>query len=471
MKFNEDKLAASLCKDSFYFFVQEFWSEVIPEEPVWNWHIEYLCGVLQEIGIGVKNREPKLYEWVIINIPPGTTKSTIISEMYPAWCWAIDPTQRFICSSNTAELSLDIAEKCRMIIKSDRYQRYFPNCKLSIETDSKSHFKNIKGGERYATSVGAARIGIHAHQLIIDDPHSTKQAESEADRKSATNWISRSLSTRVVSKKITTKILVMQRLHEMDATGYLLSKHKDNILHICLPAELTDDIKPFELNERYVDGLLDPIRLDDDALKSHKENLGSYGYAGQILQRPSPEEGGQLKKAWFKIIDFDQLPKLTWNFAVDSAYTEDEKNDPSALMAFAADKGNLYIRMSESVRLEFPELCKYIKSFVAQYGYTHASRIWVEPKASGKSIQQTLRKATELNILEGKNPTKDKVARVSDIAPTVEAGRVFLVRGSWNDNFLGQCAAFPNGQHDDEVDTLIIAVTHGLRKIGWQFVG
>lgn len=326
------------------------------------------------------------------------------------------------------------------------------------ETPTSTYNIQVEGNRNYFVN------GILTHNC--DDPHNAKEAESEADRTNAINFLSRSLSTRVVSKRITTKILVMQRLHEQDATGYLLSKHP-NIFHICLPAEASADIKPAELEDHYTNGLLDPVRLDREALTSHKESLGSYGYAGQMMQRPSPESGGQLKKAWFKEVDFNELPQgLVWNFTIDSAYTESEQNDPSALMAFAVKENKLYIRSCESVRLEFPELCKYIKSYVAQHGYSSSSRIWVEPKASGKSIVQTLKKATDLNILEAKNPTKDKVARVSDIAPAIEAGKVHIVRGSWTDSFIGECTAFPNGQHDDKVDTLVMALQNGLKSGG-----
>src|SRR5690606_9375662 len=137
--------------------------------PVWNWHIEYLCGRLQEYGMRVVRREPKLSD-LIINIPPGTSKSTIATVMFPAWLWTADPTIRALTGSYSASLSTDHAVKSRDIIRSDKYAEYFPEIEIKRDQDNKTHYKNVKGGERYATSVGGTVTGFHAHIIIIDDP-------------------------------------------------------------------------------------------------------------------------------------------------------------------------------------------------------------------------------------------------------------------------------------------------------------
>ena len=106
-----NQVRAELYKRSFYEFVQYFWDTIIAEEPIWNWHIKYLCDELQTIGERVAKRQNKEYDYYIINVPPGSSKSTIISEMYPLWCWTIDPTQRFICGSYASTPAEDISEK------------------------------------------------------------------------------------------------------------------------------------------------------------------------------------------------------------------------------------------------------------------------------------------------------------------------------------------------------------------------
>lgn len=456
-----NEIEAELCRRSFYYFVQYFWNTIIAEKPVWNWHIEYICNELQEVGLRVKERLPKLFDYLIINVPPGSSKSTIISEMYPLWCWVIDPTQRFICGSYASTPAEDISEKCYNIYRSEKFKELFPELVVN-NSGGKTNFKNGLLGERYTTSTGSGITGIHAHQIILDDPMSPMVASSLVERTVANKWVSETISSRKVSNEFSVVIIVMQRLHEEDTTGYLLKKGL-NIKHICLPAELSEDVRPIELKQRYIDGLFDPIRRSYSSLLSTKTDLGSYGYAGQMMQRPSPLDGGLIKKGWFQIIKKAQLPQgLMVHFQLDGAYTQKQKNDPSAGMAYMTDEVNLYILNSTSVYKEFPALCQWIPEWVDANWYSDESKIWVEPKASGKSVVQQIKQITSLNIMEDESPKDDKMTRVNSVSPRIEAGRVFLVEGAWNESFLNQCAAFPNGIHDDEVDNLSAIIKREL---------
>lgn len=464
IKINPNLAIAELCKRDFYFFLQEFWDVVIPEPPIFNWHIKYLCDELQYLNSFVVARKPKPYD-LIINISPGTTKSTIVTQMYNAWVWTIDPAQRFISSSYSHSLSLAQSIKTRDIITSDKYLLYFPEVKIKSDQSGKSDFWNTLGGQRYSTSTGGTVTGIHAHQIIIDDPINPKQAASDVERENANTFVTSTLSSRKIDKAITPTILIMQRLHENDPTGAMLSRG-GNIKHINLPAEESDTIKPIELREKYVDGLMDPIRLNRLVLSDAKRDLGSYGYAGQFMQNPAPAEGGLIKKAWFEIIDWiPEYEKLTWNFVADTAYTSKEENDPSGYISYAEHNNNYIIRFAQTEFLEFPELCKRLPAFCHQHGYTRASIIEVEPKASGKSLVQILKRNTKLNIKEGVNPTKDKVARVKDVSPIVESGRVKLIKGNWNDKFLDEVTMFPNAAHDEFVDCLTMMLTEKKRVV------
>ncbi len=471
---NITAVKAELCRRSFYYFVQEFWSTIIAEDPVWNWHIQYLCDELQEITERVKRREAKLYD-LIINIPPGSSKSTIVSQMLPAWAWTIDATIRTIGSSHSKTLSIDQAEKCRMIIQSMRYQEYFPAIEIMHTTEAKSHFKNSKNGERYATSTGESRIGIHGHMIIVDDPLNPKEAMSEADRLSANKHISQTLSTRKVDKKVTVTILIMQRLHEDDPTGHMLKKKKGNIKHICLPAEASNQVKPPELKERYVDGLLDPVRMDATVLQEAKDDLGSYGYAGQFKQQPADDTGGIIKRIWFKYYKTNQLieralagnESIVYHFWIDGAYTEDAANDPTGLFC-ACKIGNFaYIIDAEKVLLEFPDLIRHIKTYVLKTGYEKQSKIYVEPKATGKSIVQQIKRDTLLNIIEDESPKDSKIERAHAASPTIESGRVLLPEGApWVEAFLDEVCTFPRAAHDEHVDNLVAMVRRFFGKSG-----
>ena len=451
---NPNEALAELCRRSFYRFVQEFWDTIIPEDPVWNWHIKCLCDELQYLNSFVMARKPKPYD-LIINIPPGSTKSTIATQMYNAWVWTVDPSQRLIGSSYSHGLALSHAVKTRDIVTSDKYQALFPNFKLKADQSAKSDFLNNYGGQRFSTSTGGTVTGKHSHQIIIDDPMNPKQAASDVERQTANDFCTKTLSTRKIDKKISVTILIMQRLHEEDPTGVMLSKKGKKIKHICLPAEDKGNVLPPELADNYVNGLLDPVRLDAEVLEESKIDLGSFGYAGQFDQKPAPDEGGIFKRDWFPIIEWKQeFSNLIWHFVADTAYTEKEENDPSGYIAYAEYENDYIIRKAETEHLEFPALCKALPSFAHQNGYSRRSIVEIEPKASGKSLVQTLRRETDLNCKEGVPPAKDKTARAKDVSSICEAQRVKLIRGNWNKPFLDQLTTFPNAAHDEYVDNL-----------------
>ncbi len=450
---------------SFYEFVQYFWDTIIAEEPIWNWHIKYLCEELQEIALRVKAREPKHFDYYIINVPPGSSKSTIISEMYPIWCWAIDPSQKFICASYSSTVAEDLAQKSYNIYHSDKFRRLFPELVVN-SSGGKTHFHNGCKGERYTTSSGSMIQGVHAHQKILDDIIGRDQAHSKVERKKVNDWLSETISTRNVDANVTVTILVMQRLHQNDPTGYLLEKVKEGlrVKHICMPAESSKNVKPLSLLDQYVDGLFDPIRKNRARLIVEKTELGSYGYAGQMQQEPSPEGGGIIKKHWFHITKA-AVPtpvEAVINFQLDTAYTEDTENDPSAILPYYIKNNNLYITHSVSVWKEFPEFILFLMEYVKARGYRESSIIRVEPKASGKSVVQTVKKGTSLNIVESKPPKDDKLSRLHRVSPKIEAGRVILHEGPWNESFINQICAFPNADHDDEVDCLVAIILREL---------
>lgn len=446
------------CKRSLYVTLKTFWDVIIPDDPVYNWHMEYVCDKLQEYGEQVIRRE-KSHNDLVINIPPGTSKSTIASVVFPVWLWMRDPSIRVITASYSATLSLDLAVKSRRIIKSDLFKELFPDIRLTDDQDTKSYFENTHGGSRSSASVGSSITGKHAHIIIIDDPVDPSQASSNKERETANKWLKETLSTRKVDKKVTPMIYIMQRLHASDPTGDKLKREPDTE-HICLPASDNYEVKPETLKSRYINGLLDPVRMDRETLEKEQKSLGQYGYAGQFGQSPSPPEGGIIKKNWFGRFRMNELPdKMTWSFSADTAYTENEDNDPSGVLCYSYYKGNYYIKDRGNVRKEFPDLCRFMIDFVQRNGGDRRSVVSIEPKASGKSLKQTLKEATSLNVIESPSPTKDKVARARDISPIIEAGRVYLLDGApWVDQFLDLVGTFPNAEHDEDVDCLVIMI-------------
>lgn len=459
-----NQVKAEKCRRSFFYFVQTFWHIIIPEEPIYNWHIEYLCKELQSIVEKVAKRESKDYD-LIINIPPGTSKSTIVTVMLPVWAWVLDDTIRSLTASYSQSLSTDHSLKSRDIIRSDEFKSLFPHISIKKDQDNKTHYKNDSGGERYATSVTGTITGFHAHLLIVDDPLNPKEAASEADRTTANNFMDVTLSTRKVSKSVTPTILVMQRLHQKDCTGNWLEKEGKKVKHICLPGELSKDVKPIELKEKYINGLLDIERLTQNDLNELKINLGSYGYAGQIMQTPSPEDGGIWQK-WLIPVDDSIFPTGLSQLGTDwdLAYTEKETNSASAYVTAGKHDNKMYINDLGWSWLEFPKLMPYMKSKQQPH--------YIEGKASGKSAKQVLTNqgipAIEIQVVGG-----DKVARARMATPYAESGMVYcrksLLDKLYNDVKQG-ILLFPNNEHDDLQDALVQSINRLLGKKGWFVV-
>ena len=463
-------LEKKLCEMSFYEFFKAAWVVVEPAVPLsTNWHHKYICDLLQEECERVIAQKPKTKD-VIINVPFRSTKSLIVTVMFPVWAWIKSPKLRFITSSYSATLSIELATKSRDIIFSDWFKRRWGDVfHIKKDQNLKERYENNFVGMRRATSVGGTVTGQGGDFLIVDDPLSPQMASSATERDNANEWYRTTFYSRLNQPDIGVRIIIMQRVHEDDLTGFLLGKEtRLKYKHICIPAKSGDgNIKPKYLEKFYEKDtqLFWKDRFSQRTLDDYRSALGSYGYAGQLQQTPTPLDSGMIHKDWFKV-DRYRVEDSVVNFVIDPAYTADQKNDPSALLAYTYKDNRWQIIDCVNVYKEFPDLVKFIQQWVAKNGYTNRSRIYVEPKASGKSIVQTLVRETGLNVKEDKPPTKDKVARVSDVSASLESGRVSILNGDWNDEFLDQLAKFPAAKHDDMVDCLVMAVNKEIWSNG-----
>jgi hypothetical protein len=300
VKIDEHSVIRRVCKRDFFEFVKEFWECISQEDPVWNWHIPYLCAEIQKMMERVFRGESKEYD-LVVNIPPGTTKSTIMSVMLPAWAWTRMPHTKFIGASYSEALARDdLSLKTRDIVTSDKYKRCFPEIELRSDQSTKGYFQNTRGGWRYAVGVNGSVTGKHAHVIVIDDPLDPNEAFSSADLKAANRWISETLSNRKVNKRVSITILVMQRLHQDDPTARFLLKK--NVRWIKLPAEVEDEPHPKELAEHYVDTYLDPIRLDRVSIAEAKAEGRGVLRQSQFAAVAGPSRRcqvqGQPAQAW-----------------------------------------------------------------------------------------------------------------------------------------------------------------------------
>jgi phage terminase large subunit-like protein len=268
-----------------------------PQTPfVDGMHVHAVCDHLQAITEGrIRN--------LIINIPPGHAKSLLTAVFWPAWVWIDEPERRWLFSSYREPLATRDSVKCRRLIESPWYQeRWGDRFQLCDDQNQKHRFENTRTGYRVVVPMSAG-TGERGDYVVVDDPHSVDQAESDTERQSAVEWWNGSMATRRNDFSYGHMLVIMQRLHELDLTGDLLRKGGYDVL--CLPAEFEPERRCTTsigwTDPRSESGeLLWPDKVPAEALASLKVTLGSYRYAAQYQQRPSPAEGGIFKRVWWR---------------------------------------------------------------------------------------------------------------------------------------------------------------------------
>lgn len=455
---------------SLYHFIQYFWPVVSTHKFQPNWHIEYLCSELEKIAERVGKKQPREYD-LIINVPPGSTKTITCSIMFPAWCWTRWYWMRFICSSYSSALSMESAEYCRELLRSTEFSTIYPDIEIKEDKDTKSNFKIVQkeigspgrsfkytpGGSRYSTSVGGTLTGFHGDILIVDDPLNPSQAVSDIELGNANRWMEQTLSTRKTDKSVTPTILIMQRLHQDDPSGHMLEKQKENLKHICIPGEIRTfrkQLKPAELHKFYINDLMDPKRMDWTVLGDLEADLGQYGYAGQIGQDPTPPGGGMFKVDKFVMVN--TLPRP--NEVVHTVRYWDKAGTTGAGAYSVGVKmsqllGNRWI--IEDVRRGrwgSNERETVIKQTAVADGMN--VDVWVEqePGSGGKeSAEGTIRNLAGW-VVRAERPTGDKTFRADPFSVQVNNGNVLMLNAVWNREYIEELRFFPFSTYKDQVD-------------------
>lgn len=464
----ERELEQDIYRQSYFEFYKAAFCQLHPgTEYDDNWHAKYICDILQKEAERIIKKEKRSKD-IIINVPFRSSKSMIVTVIFPVWCWIKDPSMKFITVSYSGNLAIEHSSRSRDLINSSWFQRlYGQKVKMKKDTQAKGHYETEATGMRKAVGSGGQITGSGADLIIVDDPQDPAMATSEVERKNVQDFYDHTLYSRLNDPDVGMRVIVMQRLHEMDLTGHLMNKktgRPNDHLHICIPGELDEKIlSPIELKQFYKNGLFWATRFHRAALQQFKKTLGSLQYAGQIGQAPAPPEGNLVKRAWFKIM----APELVSRnpdreyvqFYLDTAFTENQANDPSAVLAAFKRDGKAYIMTIAEVWKIFPELMPFVSAFVRINDYSHyGSMIKVEPKASGKSLVQSMQaNYKDLNVGEIVSDLvngKDKVGRLSAVSPYIESGKIVLIEGAWNEYFLSQVCSFPNAAHDEFVDLL-----------------
>jgi len=430
-------------------FIQKTFETINTEtEYIHNWHIDLISTYLSEIYKGNIKR-------LIVNIPPRSLKSISISVAFPAWILGQNPSARIIVASYSEVLSLKHSTDCRLVVSSDWYKEVFPNFQINPKQNEKYKFATTKNGYRFATSVGGSLTGEGGNYLIIDDPHNPQQIMSEKYRQKTLNWFSNTFSSRLNDKKKGVIIIVMQRLHPNDLTGYLLSKGENLWHHLSIPAIA-------EKNEKISIGGFRKCRKKGELLHSQRESkkeierikieMGSYIFSAQYQQNPVSINAGMLKPKWirrYKLNEIKPLKNITLSF--DTAIKVGEKNDPTVCTVWSMKENNYYLVESYREWLEYPSLKKFAIDLIEKW---NPDNILIEDKASGQSLIQDLKQEISHPVI-GIKVSKDKITRFASISALIEAGRVFFPSDAlWLADFENELYLFPNCEHDDQVDSL-----------------
>jgi len=454
------------CGQSLAYFIRRAWPHIIPDPLQWNWHIDAVAQHLEAVARGDLTR-------LLVNIPPGTSKSTMIGVMYPAWLWgpAGMPGHRYIGAAHEQGLAVRDNRMMRSLITSAWYQRLWP-IKMTGDQNEKLYFENEARGFRQACAV-ASMTGRRGHTIAWDDPLSPEKAHSPVARETAIRILSETVPTRLNNPEKSAIILVMQRLHEADPSGHILSSEL-GYEHLCIPMEFEPDRRCTTSigwsDPRKADGeLLDPVRFPASVIDRDKKAMGAYAWAGQMQQRPCPSGGGIFKSEWWQY--YDAPPELECRVIYgDTAQKTGEANDYSVLECWGRTRGG-QIFLLDMIRgkWEAPELLVQARAFWAKHKSLASPAplrsMKIEDKSSGTGLIQTLKREgiPILPIQRG----SDKLTRAYDASPMIESGNVYLPRNApWLSDFLAEAEAFPNGAHDDQLDPMMDAVSDMLQSTG-----
>lgn len=419
-----------------------------------NWHHDLLGAYLAAIETGEISR-------LIINMPPRHLKSLCVSVAWPAWLLGNNPAKRIIVASYASALSLKRSQDCRAILESDWFRCSFPQTQLMQGQNEKHKYLTTQHGFRLATSVGGGVTGEGGDVLIVDDPLNPHQAESRFFRNLSNRWFEQTFSTRLNDKKRGAIVIVMQRLHRQDLSGFLQQKNGWEVLELPAIARRTQHFILPLFDHRFMqESALHPAREDLAILQKLQHEMGSHAFNAQYLQQPQSLEDGMVKPHWIiRYTETPDTPHITQSW--DTAIKTGNQNDPSVCLTFASHENQHYLLEVLREKLEYPQLRKAI---LAQAERWKPQAILIEDKASGQSLLQDLRQQTPLPVIPC-TPTLDKLTRFAAITPQIEAGRLLLpLQAHWLSAFETELFSFPETIHDDQIDALSQYLQWQLRR-------
>ena len=462
-------------------FVQEAWRQVEPAPLIWGWHLDAVCEHLEAV-----TRDE--IDALVINEPPGCSKSLVVSVLWPAWVWTLDPTYRWICASYDKDVVLRDARKSRTMIEGDWFRARWPGVRLPSDASASkavSSFYNTRGGMRFSTTVRGSVTGQHGDCHLIDDPHDPHGVASAAELDATLAWWRETMPSRFRNPKRRRRVLVMQRLHERDLSAEMI---RAGATVLCLPMRY-ERAHPhrWARDPRTREGeLLVPERYDETAVIELATDLGPTAADAQLQQRTAPAGGVIFKEAWLRHYWTVLPPGGTFTQSWDCAFKAKSDSDFVCGQVWYQLGARFYLVDQVLDRLSFNETLDAIRALTKRY--PQARRKLIEDKANGPAIIDTLKHEIP-GVVEYSPGSDGKEARARAVEPFFAAGNVLLPhpeRAEYEDGRRGALwvrggapldaeaargsyewfmLKFPKAGHDDCVD----ATTQFLNSAGGSF--
>lgn len=484
--------------ESLAVFVRESWLVLEPTTKlVWNWHLDAICEHVQAALEGwMENQrtgaKPPVQN-LLINVPPGSMKSRIVSVCAFAWMWLHWPSWRAIFISSNPRVALRDAVYCRELITSDWYQKTFsPKWDFAEDQNAKGNYRNDAGGERKAIGVGSKLTGERGDALIIDDPHDANEVQSDVIRQGVLDWYDQTACNRVNDLNTSLRIGIGQRLHDADWSGHVLASGEWE--HLCIPmeyvpghAKLFPKMDNGEKKLIWLDvptfigwhdprkeekQLMCPVRFPKITVDSERTRLGSAGYSAQHQQDPMAAEGNEFKKEWFQHYQSEPeyyvlhsrkhgvkrllKSKCVKRFStVDTAFSSKETADYTVIATWDVTPENELILVDITRgHFEDPDAEREIEKV---YVKLRPQYMAIEDKQNGATILQRMAKHNRVRTRALKADT-DKKTRASLAIVDCENGLFYFPAvAPWLVDYEMELLKFPNGAHDDQVDVTAYA--------------
>lgn len=439
-----------LCRDDLLTFSQAMFlaRKGLPMRD--NWHQSAICTALERVVIGKTKR-------LIINIPPRAGKTELAVINFIAWCMGNWPDSEFIHASYSKRLATNNTWNARALMQHEAYAAIFGAPQLRHDSNAKDEFRTEQGGIVYATGADGTITGYGAGKMrasfggaiIIDDPHKAGEASSDIMRQNVLDWFSTTMESRKNSPD-TPIIVIMQRLHERDLSGWLLNGgNGEKWEHLNIPA-IGEDGESFWRTQFPLDDLR---RL---------EAADAYRFSGQYMQRPAPLAGGLIKPDMMQVIDALPACSIEWCRGWDLASTKGGDFTAGGKVGRLQD-GRYVIADMVRDRLESHERDALIKAVATRDGATLKQSIPQDPGQAGKGQVLAFAKLLAGHSVHFSPETGDKVTRATPLASQINAGNVVMLRCEWNQALIEEMRMFPNGSYDDQVDAVSRAF-NGLLK-------